>query len=98
MNIQDDINSLHSYESFARFIKMIHELREETISEMHEASSETIQQVSGRIITYDQILNCDHEFAPGVDTFTADSPAPLIADANGRYPVPQPGIVTTREY
>jgi hypothetical protein len=35
---------------------MIHELREETISEMHEASSETIQQVSGRIITYDQIL------------------------------------------
>lgn len=56
MNIQDDINSLHSYESFARFIKMIHELREETISEMHEASSETIQQVSGRIITYDQIL------------------------------------------
>jgi len=56
MNIQDDINSLHSYESFARFIKMIHELREETISEMHEASSGTIQQVSGRIITYDQIL------------------------------------------
>ena len=56
MNIQDDINSLHSYESFARFIKMVHELREETISEMHEASSDTIQQVSGRIITYDQIL------------------------------------------
>jgi hypothetical protein len=56
MNIQDDINSLHSYESFARFIKMVHELREETISEMHESSSETIQQISGRIITYDQIL------------------------------------------
>jgi hypothetical protein len=56
MNIQDDINSLHSYESFARFIKMIHELREEAISEMHESSSETIQQISGRIITYDQIL------------------------------------------
>ena len=56
MNIQDDINSLHSYESFARFINMVHELREETISEMHEASSETIQQISGRIITYDQIL------------------------------------------
>ncbi len=56
MNIQDDINSLQSYESFARFIKMVYELREETISEMHEASSETIQQISGRIITYDQIL------------------------------------------
>jgi hypothetical protein len=35
---------------------MVHELREETISEMHESSSETIQQISGRIITYDQIL------------------------------------------
>jgi hypothetical protein len=36
--------------------------------------------------------------APDVDKFTMDSAAPLIADANGRYPVPQPGIVTTREY
>ena len=56
MNIQDDINSLHSYESFARFIKMVHELREETIAELHESTSDNIQQVSGRIITYDQIL------------------------------------------
>jgi hypothetical protein len=56
MNIQEDINHLHNYESFARFMKMVHQLREETIGEMHEASNETIQQVSGRIITYDQIL------------------------------------------
>jgi len=44
------------------------------------------------------MLQCDHEMAPDVDKFTMDSAAPLIADANGRYPVPQPGIVTTREY
>ena len=56
MQIQDDIRTLHKYEAFARFIKMIHELREETISEMHEATNDGIQQVSGRIITYDQIL------------------------------------------
>ena len=56
MNIQDDIKALHNHETFARFIKMVHELREETIQELHEASSDTIQQVSGRIITYDQIL------------------------------------------
>ena len=49
-------------------------------------------------ITFDQMLNCEHEMAPDVDKFTMDSPAPLIADANGRYRVPQPGIVTTREY
>ena len=56
MQIQDDIKTLHNYEAFARFIKMVHELREETISELHEATSDNIQQVSGRIITYDQIL------------------------------------------
>ena len=53
---------------------------------------------TGKEITFDQMLNCEHEMAPDVDKFTMDSPAPLIADANGRYPVPQPGIVTTREY
>ena len=53
---------------------------------------------TGREITFDEMLQCEHEMAPGVDKFTMDSPAPLIADANGRYPVPQPGIVTTREY
>ena len=53
---------------------------------------------TGREISFQEMLNCDHEMAAGVDKFTADSPAPLIADANGRYPVPQPGIVTDREY
>jgi len=53
---------------------------------------------TGRVITYEQILNCDHEFAPQVDKLAMDSPAPLQAGPDGRYPVPQPGIVTTREY
>jgi predicted dehydrogenase len=53
---------------------------------------------TGQEISYEQILNCDHEFAPGLDKLTNDSPAPLQADAKGRYPVPQPGITTKREY
>jgi predicted dehydrogenase len=53
---------------------------------------------TGRTVTYDEMLNCDHEFAPGLDTLTKDSPAPLQPDANGRYPIPQPGITTKREY
>lgn len=56
MNIQDDIKVLQNYEQFARFIKMIHQLREETIAEMHEAPTDQLQQLSGRIITYDQVL------------------------------------------
>jgi predicted dehydrogenase len=53
---------------------------------------------TGQIITYDDILNGKHEFAPDIAKLSKDGPAPLIADANGRYPVPQPGIVNDREY
>jgi len=53
---------------------------------------------TGRVVTYDEMLNCDHEFAPNVDKLVIDGPAPIKADKNGRYPVPQPGIVTKREY
>jgi predicted dehydrogenase len=47
---------------------------------------------TGQIITYDNILNSDHEFAPGLDKLTKDSPAPLQPDANGVYPKPEPGL------
>ena len=53
---------------------------------------------TGRIVTYDDMLNCEHEFAPNVDKLALGGPAPLLADANGTYPVPAPGIKTTREY
>ena len=56
MNIQDDLKGLQQYESFGRFINLIHQLREETIQEMHEAPTERLQQLSGRVISYDQIL------------------------------------------
>ena len=53
---------------------------------------------TGQVITYDQMINCPHEFAPDVDKLTMDSPAPVQADKDGRYPVPQPGILKDREY
>jgi len=53
---------------------------------------------TGQIITYDDMLNCEHEFAPGVDKLTLDGPAPLPTGPDGKYPVPQPGITTKREY
>ena len=43
-------------------------------------------------------LNCEHEMAPDVDKFTMDSPAPVQLQADGRYPVPMPGLNTKREY
>jgi hypothetical protein len=53
---------------------------------------------TGRVITFDEMLNCDHEFAPDVDKLVVDGPAPIQADADGKYPVPLPGITTKREY
>ena len=53
---------------------------------------------TGQIISYDDMLNCEHEFAPDVDKLTLDGPAPLKAGPDGKYPVPQPGITTKREY
>ena len=53
---------------------------------------------TGLEVTFEDMLNCDHEMAPGLDKLTSDSPAPLMPDAKGRYPVPQPGITTKREY
>jgi predicted dehydrogenase len=53
---------------------------------------------TGQVITRDQMLNCTHEFAPTVDRLTFDTPAPLVLNRDGKYPVPQPGILTTREF
>jgi len=53
---------------------------------------------TGQEITYDDILNGDHEFAPGLDNLKMDSAAPLVAGADGKYPIPQPGRNTKREY
>jgi hypothetical protein len=55
-NIDEDLNALAMHESFARFVKLISELREEKIGEMFESSTEGLQQVSGMILAYDQLL------------------------------------------
>lgn len=53
---------------------------------------------TGQEITYDEFINSEHEYAPGIDKLTMDSPAFLAADAEGKYPIPMPGICTKTEY
>ena len=53
---------------------------------------------TGQSISYEDMLNHEHRMAPEADKFTRNSPAPLQADAKGRYPQPLPGIVNDREY
>ncbi len=64
-----------------------------TVSSMGRMAAHT-----GQEITYEEMLNCEHEMAPGLDKITEDSPAPVLPDKNGRYPVPQPGQTKKREY
>ncbi|HEV3168458.1 MAG TPA: Gfo/Idh/MocA family oxidoreductase [Isosphaeraceae bacterium] len=54
---------------------------------------------TGQVITFDDMLNCTHEFGPDVDKLAMDSPAPLLVDSSsGHYPYPQPGILRDREF
>ena len=53
---------------------------------------------TGQIVTFDEILNSTHEFAPDVAKFTMDSPAPVQLEKTGRYPSPEPGVKRSREY
>jgi len=45
----------------------------------------------GKVVTWDAMLASTYQFCPGIEKLTAESPAPLPADAQGRYPAPVPG-------
>jgi predicted dehydrogenase len=62
-------------------------------SNMGRMAAHTAQE-----ITFEDALNSDHEMAPNVDKWTMDSPAPVKAEKEGKYPAPVPGIKKDREY
>ena len=45
----------------------------------------------GRPVTFQEMLDCPEDLTAGVEHLTMASPAPVVADADGRYPVPNPG-------
>ena len=53
---------------------------------------------TGQEVTYEDMLNHPHEYAPGIDKWTMDSPPPVKADKDGKYPVPMPGFKGDKEY
>ncbi len=53
---------------------------------------------TGQRVTLKQMMGLKHEFAPEIDKLTFDSASPLQSDADGKYPVPMPGLVKDREY
>ena len=53
---------------------------------------------TGQEITFDAMKNCDHEFAPGIADLKIGGDSPLMPGPDGKYPIPVPGVKTTREY
>jgi hypothetical protein len=53
---------------------------------------------TGQVITFDEMLNCPHEFGPDIDKLTMYSAAPLQTGPDGKYPIPQPGLNRDREF
>ena len=49
---------------------------------------------TGQIVTWEEAMASKFMFCPDVAALTADSPAPVQADAQGRYPAPVPGAWT----
>ena len=49
---------------------------------------------SGKIITWDEAMASNFQWCPNIDSLNENSPPPIQADAQGRYPVPVPGAWT----
>jgi predicted dehydrogenase len=47
---------------------------------------------SGQIVTLDEVMASNFQFCPNIDQMDYNTPPPVQADAQGRYPVPVPGI------
>ena len=54
--LADDVNFLSRYEQFARLADWIYEEREIHIKELHEATTDQIQQITGMILECDKML------------------------------------------
>jgi len=53
---------------------------------------------TGQEVTYDKVLNHDHDLCPNAEEMNMESDAPLKTNPDGNYPVPAPGIIKDREF
>ncbi len=52
---------------------------------------------TGMRITWDQALDIKEPFSPNLDKLSLKGPAPVVADKDGKYPVPNPGQMAFKD-
>jgi len=56
MNLQESVNMLANHESFSVYLQNVKQMREQAIADMHNVNTDALQQISGRILAYNDIL------------------------------------------
>jgi hypothetical protein len=63
LDLTTALNRLSVHKEFSFFLAQVKQLREEAIADMFNAGSDKLQQISGQILAYDQMLkmtNAEH--------------------------------------
>jgi|TARA_R110000787_G_scaffold153919_4_gene267807 hypothetical protein len=61
-DIETDISTLKTHSAFVRFLQFVEVLKDEQIADLHDAEPHKVQQISGRVLSYDQLLEmCDYK-------------------------------------
>ena len=56
MNLEISLDALSGNKHFANFLSAVRDMRENSIVRLHTADTNEIQQISGSIIAYDEML------------------------------------------
>ena len=60
--LHEDIEILKQHEAFASFVRQIVQMREDCIKDLSRADIDIIQQTSGKVLAFDEIIElCDWE-------------------------------------
>lgn len=74
-------------------------MRGETYNEAEYGAKSTFTAIlgreacySGKVLTWDELLEKGRNYAPGIDEYTLETEPPVVKGDDGKYPAPLPGL------